>query len=59
MNMLPAMVLSWAGLVALSLLASALVVLAEVRIDGGAQISSKQEEPQALSCELTSTLAAR
>ena len=52
MNMLPAMVLSWAGLVALSLLASALVVLAEVRIDEGAQV-------QALSCELASSLAAR
>jgi len=59
MNMLPAMVLSWAGLVALSLLASALVVLAEVRIDEGAQVSLKQQETQALSCEQASTLAAR
>jgi hypothetical protein len=48
MNMLPAMVLSW--LVLRSAPASAPVVLAEVRIDGRAQVSSKQET-QALSCE--------
>jgi hypothetical protein len=50
MNMLSAMLWSWAGLSALSLLASALIVLAEVRLE---------EDTHARSCKRTDSLASR
>jgi hypothetical protein len=63
MRLLSTMVLAWAGLTALSLLASALIVLGELRIDGNAMAgvqasqalsaAARQEAP----CEPTSSLA--
>lgn len=61
MNMPSVMLLSWAGLAALSLLASGLIVLAELRFDEGALVmlatahasapASVEKDVRATSCE--------